>query len=189
LIPIEKSPASKRFRAFCYPPCGYGLPFARRCCLAFTPRRTTDKMGQHRTDQNKRRHAQRHAAIRLVDLFNNQVVATLGRFAKGTICPHHGKPGDGHQVDQPRVVKPQHGRPLKAPQEKRHQRPDSHRHRHYNGHPFAKAAHLPQTKADNRMKAEIGMKTGKAAKRNSRNDSTPAQCALSRSHQLHRGSG
>ena len=140
---------------------------------AFAARRAAEQVGQHGRDQHERRHAQRHAAARLMNLLQDQVVAALGGPALPQIDEADQKPRDGQEVQQPRMRVPQVRRPVQRPQEHGARRPHRNRHRSQKQGP---AQH-------GRRKHGQGAQSGSGDLTN-RHDSTFCNMQPSRNHQL-----
>ncbi len=65
---------------------------------AFSTGRPTEQMRDNRADEDQRRHAQRHAAARFVDLLDDEIVAALNRAPGQMIEQADREPADRQEV-------------------------------------------------------------------------------------------
>ena len=110
--------------------------------------RAADEVGKYGGDEDEGRHAQRHAAARLMDLVDDEVVATLRRFTEFLVGPDHRKTCDRHAVNQPGKFETKLRCPVKAPEKQGYERADGSSHRYDDHDPFREATDLGDTKSE-----------------------------------------
>ena len=124
----------------------------------FTPGRAAEEVRDRRRDQDRRRHALGHHALRIVDLVDQEIVPALDRLASAVIKRTDREAGDGQQPEQPRVRRARVRRPIERDDEQRRRQSAEHANQGGEQQPAAKdgqQAQLRQCKSIDHVKVSV----------------------------------